>query len=215
MPLPFTRSADRNLRIVFSAFLLIITASVTLFSFYSRPQATEIGYSPIQPVPYSHKLHAGNLGIDCRYCHTGVEQSAQAGVPAAEICMNCHARVRSQSPLLAKVRESYQSGRPVPWVRIHRLPDYVHFNHQAHVLAGVSCAACHGRVDQMAEVRQVAPLSMAWCLDCHRDPAPYLRPPELVTRLDWQPERDPREIGSELMAARGIRPPLQCSGCHR
>jgi hypothetical protein len=129
--------------------------------------------------------------------------------------MNCHARVKKDSPLLARVRESYESGQPIPWVRIHRLPDYVHFNHQAHVAAGVSCVSCHGRVDQMVEVRQVQPLSMSWCLDCHRNPAPYIRPPELVTRLDWQPDRDPAELGRELIAARGIHPPQNCSACHR
>ncbi len=174
-----------------------------------------MGYSPVQPVPYSHKLHAGNLGMDCRYCHSAVEVSAQAGIPATEICMNCHTRVRSQSPLLEKVRESYASGQPIPWVRIHRLPDYVYFNHSAHVTAGVSCVSCHGRVDQMAEVRQVEPLSMAWCLECHRDPAPHVRPREFVTRLDWRPDRDPAEIGRELIAANHLAPPVNCSGCHR
>jgi hypothetical protein len=194
---------------------MAVLGSVTLFSFVARPQFTEVGYSPVQPVAYSHKLHAGNLGMDCRYCHIGVEQSAHAGIPPAEVCMNCHARVKKDSPLLARVRESYESGQPIPWVRIHRLPDYVHFNHQAHVNAGVSCVSCHGRVDQMVEVRQVEPLSMAWCLDCHRNPAPFVRPPELVTRLDWQPDRDPAEIGRELIAARGINPPQNCSACHR
>jgi len=194
---------------------MAVLGSVTLFSYVARPQFTEVGYSPVQPVAYSHKLHAGNLGMDCRYCHIGVEQSAHAGIPPAEVCMNCHARVKKDSPLLARVRESYESGQPIPWVRIHRLPDYVHFNHQAHVNAGVSCVSCHGRVDQMVEVRQVEPLSMAWCLDCHRNPAPFVRPPELVTRLDWQPDRDPAEIGRELIAARGINPPQNCSACHR
>lgn len=215
MNLPFSQKADLYFRIFAAAFLLLIVGSVTLFSYFLRPQATEIGYSPVQPIPYSHKTHAGNLGMDCRYCHIGVERSAHAGIPASEICMNCHAQVKKDSPLLSRLRESYASGRPIPWVRIHRLPDFVHFNHQAHVLAGVSCVSCHGRVDQMVEVRQAAPLSMAWCLDCHRNPAPHLRPPALVTRLDWQPDRDPTEIGKELMAANAIRPPLQCSGCHR
>jgi len=211
----FGKQFDRYFRIFLAAVLMAVLGSVTLFSFVARPQFTEVGYSPVQPVAYSHKLHAGNLGMDCRYCHIGVEQSAHAGIPPAEVCMNCHARVKKDSPLLARVRESYESGQPIPWVRIHRLPDYVHFNHQAHVNAGVSCVSCHGRVDQMVEVRQVEPLSMAWCLDCHRNPAPFVRPPELVTRLDWQPDRDPAEIGRELIAARGINPPQNCSACHR
>jgi hypothetical protein len=211
----FGKQFDRYFRVFLAAVLMAVLGSVTLFSFVARPQFTEVGYSPVQPVAYSHKLHAGNLGMDCRYCHIGVEQSAHAGIPPAEVCMNCHARVKKDSPLLARVRESYESGQPIPWVRIHRLPDYVHFNHQAHVNAGVSCVSCHGRVDQMVEVRQVEPLSMAWCLDCHRNPAPFVRPPELVTRLDWQPDRDPAEIGRELIAARGINPPQNCSACHR
>ena len=211
----FGKEFDSYFRIFLAAVLMAVLGSVTLFSFVARPQFTEVGYSPVQPVAYSHKLHAGNLGMDCRYCHIGVEQSAHAGIPPAEVCMNCHARVKKDSPLLARVRESYESGQPIPWVRIHRLPDYVHFNHQAHVNAGVSCVSCHGRVDQMVEVRQVEPLSMAWCLDCHRNPAPFVRPPELVTRLDWQPDRDPAEIGRELIAARGINPPQNCSACHR
>jgi hypothetical protein len=211
----FSKQTDRYFRIFLTAVVAGILGSVTLFSFVSRPQFTEVGYSPVQPVPYSHKLHAGNLGMDCRYCHVGVERGPNAGIPPAEVCMNCHARVKKDSPLLARVRESYESGQPVPWVRIHRLPDYVHFNHQAHVAAGVSCVSCHGRVDQMVEVRQVQPLSMSWCLDCHRNPAPYIRPPELVTRLDWQPDRDPAELGRELIAARGIHPPQNCSACHR
>jgi hypothetical protein len=174
-----------------------------------------VGYQPVQPVPYSHKLHAGNLGIDCRYCHSTVEASSYAAIPAAETCMNCHARVKTQSEQLELVRESYASGRPIPWVRIHKLPDYVYFSHQAHVGAGVSCVSCHGRVDQMAEVRQVKPLSMAWCLECHRDPAANIRPREQVTNLAWKPDRDAAEIGRELMAKNKIHPPTNCSGCHR
>lgn len=169
----------------------------------------------MQPVPYSHKLHAGDLGIDCRYCHSTVEVSNVAVVPAAETCMNCHARVKTDSPLLQPVRDSYASGRPVEWVRVHRLPDYVYFSHRAHLAAGVSCVSCHGRIDQMAEVKQVKPLTMAWCLECHRDPAPNIRPRELVTKLDWKPEGDPAALGRELIAKNDIHPPTNCSGCHR
>lgn len=129
--------------------------------------------------------------------------------------MNCHTRVKPQSALLQVVRESYASGQPIQWVRIHRLPDYVYFNHEAHLAAGVSCVSCHGRVDQMIEVRQEHPLSMTWCLDCHRNPAPNIRPRKFITRLDWKPDRDPAEIGRELIAANHINPPTNCSGCHR
>jgi hypothetical protein len=195
--------------------LVLVAGTVALSAYLAHPAVADVGYTPVQPVAYSHKLHAGNLGMDCRYCHSSVETAAQAALPATETCMNCHARVKKDSPLLAPVRESYASGQPIPWVRVHNLPDYVYFNHQAHVSAGVSCVSCHGRVDQMAEVRQAQPLSMAWCLDCHRNPAPHLRPRELVTRLDWQPDRSPAEVGRELMAANEIHPPTNCSGCHR
>ncbi|HOL73927.1 MAG TPA: cytochrome c3 family protein [Bryobacteraceae bacterium] len=179
------------------------------------PNRAETGYSPVQPVEYSHKLHAGNLGMDCRYCHSTVEHSGFAAPPTTETCMNCHKMVKPDSPLLQPVRESYASGRPIPWVRVHSLPDYVYFNHAAHVNAGVSCVTCHGRVDQMVQVRQVEPLTMKWCVDCHRDPAPHIRPRELVTKLDWQPDGDPAEIGRRLMAENNIHPPENCSGCHR
>ena len=129
--------------------------------------------------------------------------------------MNCHTRVKPQSPRLEKVRESYKTGKPVEWVRVHRVPDYVFFNHQAHVTVGVSCVSCHGRVDQMVEVKQMEPLNMAFCLDCHRNPAPNLRPVEQVTNLAWKPDRDPAAIGREIIQARGINPPQNCSGCHR
>jgi hypothetical protein len=129
--------------------------------------------------------------------------------------MNCHVRIKPESPLLRPVRESWAGGDPIPWVRVHQLPDYVYFNHAAHVSAGVSCVSCHGRVDQMVEVRQVEPLSMAWCLECHRNPAPSIRPREFVTRLDWRPDGDPAETGRRLVAANQIQPPVNCSGCHR
>ena len=194
---------------------LAVGGAVGLAAYLAHPNVINPGYTPQQPVPYSHKLHAGNLGMDCRYCHSTVEKSAFAALPASETCMNCHVRVKPQSPQLTLVRESYLTGKPVEWLKVHKLPDYVYFNHQAHVTAGVSCVSCHGRVDQMIEVKQVSPLTMAWCLDCHRNPAPNVRPPELVTKLDWQPDRDPAEIGRELIQAKKISPPQNCSGCHR
>jgi menaquinone reductase, multiheme cytochrome c subunit len=211
----FSKSADRYLRIAVSAILLSAAAAVTVTAYLFRPERADVGYRPVQPVPYSHKLHAGNLGLDCRYCHFTIEVSAYAAIPSTETCMNCHTRVKAESPQLQLVRESYATGQPIPWVHIHKLPDYVYFNHRAHLNAGVSCVTCHGRVDQMAEVHQVKPLSMAWCLECHRNPAPEIRPRELITKLDWVPDRDPAEIGRELIAKNHISPPTNCSGCHR
>ncbi|MBI1899080.1 MAG: cytochrome c3 family protein [Acidobacteria bacterium] len=215
MALVFPKSIDKYVRIAGGVLGLLVAGGAGAFTYFSHPRVSDTGYTPVQPVPYSHKLHAGQLGMDCYYCHYTAPQSPYAAVPATEVCMNCHTRVKPQSPRLAKVRDSYASGDPIPWVRVHRLPDFVYFNHQAHLAAGVSCVSCHGRVDQMIEVKQVQPLSMAWCLDCHRHPEARVRPAELVTKLDWQPTRDPVEIGREIIAAKKLNPPEYCSGCHR
>jgi hypothetical protein len=211
----FGKPIDRLVRIAAPVVLAGMVGAAALVAYLAHPEVKDTGYAPIQPVEYSHKLHAGNLGIDCRYCHFTVETAAHAAVPPTEVCMNCHKRVKETSPLLQKVRESYASGEPVPWVKVHRLPDFVYFNHQAHVTAGVSCVSCHGRVDQMVVVKQVEPLSMAWCLECHRNPAPNLRPAGEVTNLGWTPPGDPVEIGRKILEQKGIRPPVNCSGCHR
>ena len=188
---------------------------VALAWFGGSPKTLDIGYAPVQPVPYSHALHAGKLGIDCRYCHNTVEAAAFAAVPPTQTCMNCHAKVRANSDKLAIVRESYATGMPVPWVKVHDLPDYVYFNHSAHVRRGVGCVECHGRVDRMELVSQVQTLSMAWCLDCHRNPDRRLRPPEFVTQMDWTPSEDPAALGKRLRAERNINPSTDCYTCHR
>ncbi|MCA9751530.1 MAG: cytochrome C [Gemmatimonadetes bacterium] len=175
----------------------------------------DIGYQPEQPVPYSHALHAGELGLDCRYCHNTVERSAFASIPPTQTCMNCHTAIWPESEKLLPVRESYSTGMPVEWVRVHDLPDFVYFNHSAHVTRGIGCVTCHGRVDQMETVYQNAPLSMAWCLDCHRAPEKNLRPVSEVTNMTWVAPKDPKAYGAELAAAFDINPPQDCSTCHR
>ena len=211
----FPKGFDTTVRLAGGIAIVAVGAVASVVLYLAHPEQLHTGYMPLQPVAYSHKLHAGNLGLDCTYCHYTVDKSSFAAVPPTEVCMNCHARVKEKSPQLQMVRESYATGQPVPWVKVHRLPDYVYFNHQAHVTAGVSCVSCHGRVDQMVEVRMAQPLSMAWCLDCHRNPAPNIRPVEYVTKLDWKPEGDPAELGWKLIQARHIKPPTNCSGCHR
>jgi menaquinone reductase, multiheme cytochrome c subunit len=211
----FPKYSDILLRAGIVAIALSVFTGIGLYAYLSHPDVMDTGYRPKQPIPYSHKLHAGTLAMDCYYCHSSVMKAGHAAVPPAETCMNCHTRVKSASPLLAPVREAYVNDTSVPWVRIHKLPDYAYFNHQAHVVSGVSCVSCHGRVDQMIEVQQVKPLSMAWCLECHRNPAPHLRPAELVTKLDWQPDRAPEEIGREIIKAKNINPPQNCGACHR
>src|SRR5580704_1409438 len=211
----FPKSSDLILKVIGAVVGLGALTAVAGYIYYTIPTVIDTGYQPVQPVPYSHKLHAGQLGLDCFYCHSTVYRAAFAAIPATETCMNCHTKVKPDSPRLEPIRRSYETGLPVPWIKIHKLPDFVFFNHQAHVTAGVSCVSCHGRIDQMIEVHQEKPLNMAMCLECHRDPAPNVRPVELVTKLDWVPDRDPAEIGREIIAEKHLNPPTNCSGCHR
>ena len=192
-----------------------LIAVVGLVWYYFSPKYTDMGYRPVQPVPYSHKLHAGDLGIDCRYCHTSVENQAHANIPPTQTCMNCHTLVKPDSDKLALVRESFETKRPIQWVRVHNLPGYAYFNHGVHINAGVGCISCHGNVAQMEVVQLAEPLSMGWCLDCHRNPEPNLRPVDQVTNMNWQPPDDMVELGKRLREAKKINPPTQCSACHR
>jgi menaquinone reductase, multiheme cytochrome c subunit len=178
-------------------------------------KTTNVGYQPVQPVPYSHSLHAGDLGIDCRYCHNTVDRAAFAAVPPTQTCMNCHALIRTQSPKLLPVRQSYLAGTSIPWVKVHDLPDFAYFNHSAHVTRGVGCVSCHGRVDKMDTVYQAEPLTMSWCLNCHRHPEQFLRPLDQVTNMNWVPPEDQDTLGRRLCETGGIRPSTDCSTCHR
>ena len=186
---------------------------VFIFWYFFSPKNLQVGYEPEQPVPYSHALHAGDLGIDCRYCHASVEASQEAMVPPTQTCMGCHAIVKPDSPLLAPVRASWESGEPIEWVRVHKLPEHVYFDHSVHLAAGVGCVSCHGRIDEMEVVGVREPISMGWCLECHRNPEPNLRPRHLITDMDWEPG-DPED---ELLIAdvSTLSPPEHCSGCHR
>lgn len=220
IPLPqiFQPKANTLARIIVYGVIFIILAVVGFFLWLWRSSyTTGVGVAVPQPVPFSHKHHVGGLGIDCRYCHTSVEQSAFAGIPATEICMTCHSQLWTNAQMLAPVRESLRTGRPLHWVRVHDLPDFVYFNHSIHVHKGVGCVTCHGRVDTMPLIRKVNTLHMAWCLDCHRAPERYLRPREKVFDLTWQPEGDQLELGRRLMHAYNIQVKslTDCYRCHR
>jgi hypothetical protein len=178
--------------------------------YYLSPKNLQVGYAPEQPVPYSHRLHTGELGLDCRYCHANVERSPEAMLPPTQTCMGCHAVVKPDSPQLAALRDSWKTGNPVPWVRVHELPDHAYFDHSVHLPAGVGCVSCHGRIDQMDVVRLDTPLSMSWCLDCHRDPVNNLRPRSEVTNMSWKPEAE-----SPALATASLRAAEHCTGCHR
>lgn len=213
----FPRSANAlPLQIVI--FLLVFGSLAGAgITYYWTPEYSRVGYGPQQPIPFDHSLHAGQLGIDCRYCHTNVEQSEHSNIPATHVCMACHSIIKNQSELLAPLRASYESGDPVPWVRIHKAPDYVYFNHSVHVNRGVSCFECHGQVNEMEVVYHAKSHSMSFCLECHRAPEARIRPLEEVFNLDWRPETPAaqQQMGEELVAQWNINPPESCSGCHR
>ncbi len=214
-----------------------------LFMLGTSPDTLNTGYQPNQPVPFSHKLHAGELKMDCRYCHVSVDKWAHSTVPATKVCINCHSPMSPDgAPVLSAVHsathpaykslkpihDSWRTGESVEWVRIHRLPDFVFFNHSAHVNRGVSCVSCHGRVDKMEVVYQAENQSMAWCIGCHRNPEPNLRPVEYVTKLDWTAaDIDPADpvlgrfandqaaLGKFLKEQKNIHPSDHCATCHR
>ncbi len=185
------------------------------------PTTRAVGYQPKQPLPFSHAVHAGKLQIDCRYCHSTVEKAAFAAIPPTQTCLNCHAGIKSDSPQLEAVRVSFEKGTPVSWVKVHDLPDFVYFNHSAHINKGVACQKCHGQITEMEEVRQVQPLSMAWCLECHRAPQNYLRPRDQVTSMTWDVTttgKTQSELGAELAAVYHVQSQqfmTSCTTCHR
>ncbi len=224
-PFVFPKWANYLLPLIVLAAIGSVPYLPTLVAVGASPQALAVNYSPTQPVPYSHALHVGKLGLDCRYCHNTVEKTAFAALPATATCMNCHNSVLPQSSLLKPIHDSWETGQPVQWVKIHNLAQYVYFNHSAHVNHGVGCIECHGRIDTMEQVAQVKPLSMGWCLECHRDPGSRLRPLDQVTNMKWTPAdtigdtgKSADDLAKELVAKYKIRDPQymqSCSTCHR
>jgi len=199
--------------LVFAGGVAAVVGIVVLRSDWNRATF----FAVAQPVPFSHAHHVGELGLDCRYCHTGVETSASAGLPATEVCMTCHSQLFTDQKMLEPVRESFASGIPIVWNRVNDVPDYVYFNHAVHVNHGVPCEACHGRVDEMPLTWRQKPLTMEWCLSCHRDPAPNLRPLNAVFAMNWSPKGDPRQQGEALINLMHIDPKnlTDCYVCHR
>ncbi|TWU04964.1 cytochrome c3 family protein [Stieleria varia] len=204
--------------------------AVAMGGLVTDPVTLNIGYKPEQPVPFSHAIHAGQLKLDCRYCHNTVFEAAHAAVPPTATCINCHSPKNDagqtalaavhpvgSAPKLAPIHESWKTGKSVAWKRIHNLPEFVYFNHSAHVNSGVSCVSCHGRIDQMEVVHQDKPLSMAWCIGCHQNPNEHLRPKEFVTKLDWEPpaDWDQEAFAKQVRAEQNIHPQRNCAVCHR
>jgi len=197
------------------AVLGIVSVPVSMILWVRTPYVTREDDPADQPVAFDHRHHVRDDGIDCLYCHYEAERSKFAGAPPTSVCMNCHSQVWQESARLAPVRESWFSEQPIRWLRVHQLPGFVYFDHSAHVSHGVGCVECHGRVDRMGQVYPTEPLTMQWCLDCHTDPDPHLRPASEITNMEWAPARSRREIGAALHEALHVNPPVSCSGCHR
>lgn len=187
--------------------------------FIRSPYITQASEIKPQPVPFSHKHHVSGLGIDCRYCHTAVEKSASAGIPPTKTCMTCHSQIWTNADLLEPVRESFRTDKPIPWIRVHDLPEFAYFNHSIHVAKGVGCSTCHGRVQDMALTWQHSDLTMEWCLDCHRQPEKYVRPKDRVFDMNWTPPANQLEEGAKLVQEYKINTVAQrmsdCYICHR
>ena len=219
MPHVFGPRSNSIAKAILLATVLLI-AGLTVFAsgFMRSSYVTQVGVPKPQPVAYSHRTHAGKLGLDCRYCHTGAENSTFAGLPPTETCMNCHAQVLKESPALDLIRKSSEDGAAIAWTRVNALPDYVYFDHSIHLHKGVGCITCHGQVDAMPVVQKTNPWLMESCLECHRDPAPHLRPRDQVFNMHMKPPADPLATGRQLAELYGIESPQKltnCSICHR
>ena len=215
----FPRWTNTVSKVMGAATLLIPLGAIGALWYTARtPFVTLADQEVAQPVQFDHRHHNWEQGIDCRYCHTSVERSAVAGLPSTTVCIGCHGQVWNKSPRLEPVRQAFFTNTPLRWAKVHDLPDYVYFNHSIHVAKGVGCASCHGRVDQMPTMYQWAPLTMQWCLDCHRNPGPNLRPAAEVTNMTWQPPADAAAraaLAEQLVTQLDVRPRTACNTCHR
>jgi hypothetical protein len=221
MPQIFHRSFNTISKVTIFGFILFLAALGWLVALLTRSAyATGVEVAVDQPVPFSHQHHVGGLGIDCRYCHTSVEDSSFAGIPPTKTCMNCHSQIWANNSTLKPVRESYRDNRSIAWNRVHNLADFVYFNHGIHVHKGIGCSTCHGRVDQMPLTWKANTLYMEWCLDCHRHPEGQVRPREEIFNMEWVPPPDQVERGWKLLESykidgRTIKRLTDCSTCHR
>ena len=200
---------------VFSSLFLVGLGLTVILGAARSPYLTNQNQTRQQPVQFSHKHHVGDDGIDCRYCHTSVETSSFAGIPATEICMSCHSQIWSNAEILEPVRASYRTGESLQWTRVHDLPDFVYFNHSMHIYKGIGCATCHGRVDQMPLMMKENTLYMNWCINCHRNPERYVRPRDQVFNMTYEPPANQEELGRKLVEEYQIQSLTDCYTCHR
>lgn len=200
---------------IFGAVFFIAAGLWVMLTVERSSYVTQAKVVQEQPVPFSHRHHVSQLGLDCRYCHTSAEESAFAGIPPTKTCMTCHSQIHTNAEMLEPVRESWRSGKPLEWIRVHDLPDFVYFDHSIHVSKGIACVTCHGPVGEMALMWRENSLNMEWCLDCHRHPEKNVRPKEFVFKTDWHPDVDQEELGKKLVAEYNIKSLTNCSICHR
>jgi hypothetical protein len=216
MPQIFHRSANTLSKVSLASILLLVGGLIGLAMFLGRSSYVTRAQEYVeQPVQFSHLHHVLDDGIDCRYCHTSVETSSFAGIPPTKTCMNCHSQIWQSAPILEPVRASFREDKPMQWIRVHDLPDFVYFNHSIHVKKGMGCETCHGRIDRMPLTMQQNSLQMEWCLNCHRNPQNYVRPREEVFTMGYQPPEAQATLGPKLVAAYNIKPSTDCSTCHR
>jgi Cytochrome c7 and related cytochrome c len=218
MPQIFHRRSNTIARVsIIGVVVLIILSGWGLYASFWSPYMTKVNVPIEQPVPFSHEHHYGGLGIDCRYCHTSVETSSFAGIPPTETCMTCHSQLYTDQPILAPVRQSLATDTPMQWKRVNDVPDFVFFNHSIHINKGIGCSTCHGPVQKMPLMWKANTLYMKWCLDCHRDPAKFIRPREEVFNMNWIPPVDQRAEGRKLVKDYHVnaRQLTDCSMCHR
>ena len=217
MPQIFKSSANSFARtsIVLAVVILGALAGVVVELIADSRYASRQGAAREQPIPFSHTHHVGSMGIECRYCHTGVENSQHAVVPPTKTCMNCHSQIWVNSSTLEPVRESYRTNQSIKWTKVHDLPDYVYFNHSIHVKKGVGCETCHGRVDKMPIMYQQSHLQMRWCVECHREPEKFVRPREFITKMGYEPAEPQEVLGPKLVKEYNIQKLETCWTCHR
>ncbi len=216
MPQIFHRSANTLSKVSLASILLLVGGLIGLAMLLGRSSYVTRAQEYVeQPVQFSHLHHVLDDGIDCRYCHTSVETSSFAGIPPTKTCMNCHSQIWQSAPILEPVRASFREDKPMTWIRVHDLPDFVYFNHSIHVKKGMGCETCHGRIDQMPLTKQQNSLQMEWCLNCHRNPQEFVRPRAEVFTMGYQPREAQATLGPKLVAEYNIKPSTDCSTCHR
>jgi Cytochrome c7 and related cytochrome c len=212
----FHRSTNTIARVsIYGAAFLLVALAWAAYELSASPYVTDVNVAKDQPVPFSHKHHVGELGLDCRYCHTAVESSSSAGMPPTQTCMTCHSQIWVNSPMLEPVRASYRDDQSIQWIRVNAVPDFVYFNHSIHVNKGVACVTCHGPVGDMPLTWRANTLQMGWCLDCHRNPEKFVRPRANVFDIHYKAPENQEELGLKLMKEYKIQSLTNCTTCHR